>query len=63
MASRAALWNTKVPRTPSIEYRVNSKGGTDDGGERADMDVDEGMKSVFDTKQAAPATYFELEDY
>lgn len=63
MAARAALWDTKVPRTRSIEYRVNAKGGTDVGGGRADMDVDEGNKSGFDTRQAAAATDFELEDY
>lgn len=63
MAARAALWDTKVPRTRSIEYRANAKGGAQFGGGRADMDVDEDNKSGFDTRQVAAATDFELEDY
>ncbi|KIM79369.1 hypothetical protein PILCRDRAFT_823625 [Piloderma croceum F 1598] len=64
MAARAALWDTKVPRTRSVEYKA-MKGGTmwrergDD-----DMDMDAGIRSGFDTRQYTnKATDFELPDY
>ena len=64
MAARAALWDTKVPRTRSVEYKA-MKGGTmwrergDD-----DMDIEASIRSGFDTRQYTnKATDFELPDY
>jgi exosome complex component RRP42 len=60
MAARAALWDTKVPRTRSIEYRTPKVGtGTSDSG---GMDLDE-EASGFVTRQLPRATDFELPDY
>ncbi|KAF9466718.1 ribosomal protein S5 domain 2-type protein [Collybia nuda] len=68
MAARAALWDTKVPRTRSIEYKVKKTGssvttGTGKNGGSGDMDVDEDTPSGFDTRQIQNATDFELPDY
>jgi exosome complex component RRP42 len=64
MAARAALWDTKVPRTRSVEYKA-MKGGTarrERGGD-GDMDVDTQRMSGFDTRQYTnKATDFELPD-
>lgn len=57
MAARAALWDTKVPRTRSIEYKAKKSG------KEGDMDVDEAPASGFDTRSRANATDFELPDY
>jgi len=59
MAARAALWDTKVPRTRSVQYKAR-KGGGKSGG---DMDVDEETTSGFDTRNIKRATDFELPDY
>jgi exosome complex component RRP42 len=60
MAARAALWDTRVPRTRAIEYRPDNK--QDKGGNEM-MDVDPESQSGLDTRRAkAPATDFELED-
>ena len=57
MAARAALWDTRVPRTRAVEYRPNKKGGGDG------MDVDSEPQSALDTRGTkAPAADFELED-
>ncbi|KAI0315534.1 ribosomal protein S5 domain 2-type protein [Amylostereum chailletii] len=61
MAARAALWDTKVPRTRSVEYRMNKGKAT--VGSSGDMDVDEEGQSGLDTRTAKAATDFELEDY
>lgn len=59
MAARAALWDTRVPRTRAIEYRPDKK---DKGGDEM-MDVDPESQSGLDTRRSkAPATDFELED-
>ncbi|KAF4612032.1 hypothetical protein D9613_003809 [Agrocybe pediades] len=70
MAARAALWDTKVPRTRSVEYKAKKSGtsGIVGGGGKAgdsggDMDVDEEVVSGFDTRQIQKATDFELPDY
>jgi len=60
MAARAALWDTKVPRTRGVEYKA-PKGGKGTVGSDA-MEVDETV-SGFDTRQLAKATDFELHDY
>jgi len=62
MAARAALWDTRVPRTRAIEYRPGKKEGAGKGGE--EMDVDSEPQSGLDTRKSkAPATDFELDDY
>ena len=59
MAARAALWDTRVPRTRAVEYRPDKK---DKGGNDM-MDVDPESQSALDTRRSkAPATDFELED-
>lgn len=69
MAARAALWDTKVPRTRSVEYQARKSGttkgnGNETGGKGGgDMDVDEEVVSGFDTRQIQTATDFELPDY
>jgi exosome complex component RRP42 len=63
MAARAALWDTRVPRTRAIEYRPDDK--KDKGGNEMMMmmDVDPESQSGLDTRRSkAPATDFELED-
>lgn len=60
MAARAALWDTKVPRTRSIQYAGRKNGRTD-----APMDVDDGNAaevSGFDTRHLKAAVDFELVD-
>jgi exosome complex component RRP42 len=60
MAARAALWDTRVPRTRAVEYRRDKKEGGKGGDE---MDVDSEPQSGLDTRRAkAPAADFELED-
>ena len=59
MAARAALWDTRVPRTRAVEYRRNNGGRAKDGD---DMDVDPESQSGLDTRSKASATDFELED-
>lgn len=58
MAARAALWDTKVPRTRTVGYRAR-KGKA---GGPGDMDVDE-TPSLFETRQINVETDFELPDY
>jgi exosome complex component RRP42 len=62
MAARAALWDTKVPRTRSVEYKVR-KGGSVVAADSGDMDLDEDTPSGFDTRHITNATDFELPDY
>jgi exosome complex component RRP42 len=57
MAARAALWDTKVPRTRSIEYKARKEERT------GDMDVDQDTTSGFDTRSRQSAVDFELPDY
>ena len=61
MAARAALWDTRVPRTRAVEYHSDNDNKNQGGRE---MDVDTEPQSGLDTRRAkAPATDFELEDY
>ncbi|KAI0665577.1 ribosomal protein S5 domain 2-like protein [Trametes maxima] len=67
MASRAALWDTKVPRTRAVEYHApeTSRSANDSTGA---MDVDNRetipTSSGFDTREMVrTATDFELPDY
>ncbi|KZP12456.1 ribosomal protein S5 domain 2-like protein [Athelia psychrophila] len=56
MAVRAALCDTKVPRTKGVEYRTQTqansgaKSDRNKGGEGGDMDVDTETRSGFDTR-------------
>jgi len=72
LAARAALWDTKVPRTRTVEYRAPETEMKKDAGgimgsvvKGGDMDVDEGhdVTSSFDTRQLQRAIDFELDDY
>ncbi|KAI5891706.1 ribosomal protein S5 domain 2-like protein [Schizophyllum commune H4-8] len=70
MAARAALWDTRVPRTRAVEYRA-APGASGARGKNAaqgagagDMDVDGPAASAFDTREAVRAAAdFELLDY
>ena len=60
MAARAALWDTRVPRTRAVEYRPDNK---DNKAGNETMDVNPESQSALDTRRSkAPATDFELED-
>ncbi|KAH9477012.1 Exosome complex component RRP42 [Psilocybe cubensis] len=76
MAARAALCDTRVPRTRSVEYKARRNAGAAAAGGgggvvgasaaakgQGDMDVDEEAVSGFDTRQIQSATDFELPDY
>ena len=64
MAARAALWDTRVPRTRAVEYRPDGSSSGGGNKKEGDMDVDPEPQSGLDTrKSGAPATDFELEDY
>ncbi len=59
MAARAALWDTRVPRTRGVQYSARKASG----GRDEKMVVEEGMESSgFDTRQMPTATDFELPD-
>ncbi|KAL4071909.1 ribosomal protein S5 domain 2-like protein [Scleroderma citrinum] len=60
MACRAALWDTRVPRTKGVEYRVSGKESSRDDG---DMDMDVRTKSLLETRETSTVTDFELADY
>ncbi|EGN97246.1 hypothetical protein SERLA73DRAFT_123997 [Serpula lacrymans var. lacrymans S7.3] len=61
MAARAALWDTKVPRTRSVEYQAKKAGNNAEG--NRDIEMDEEGKSGFDTRITKKVTDFELPDY
>jgi exosome complex component RRP42 len=56
LAARAALWDTKVPRTRAVEFNAPEDAPTD-------VDMERPMESGFDTRTKAQVTDFELEDY
>jgi exosome complex component RRP42 len=64
MAARAALWDTKVPRTRSVEYKARKSRSAIEGGS-GNMDIDEDTTAIsgFNTRQVQTATDFELPDY
>ncbi|KAG6897360.1 hypothetical protein C0993_007595, partial [Termitomyces sp. T159_Od127] len=64
MAARAALWDTRVPRTRPVEYRAPAPPSTP-AGAGADEDAHETAQkqSGFDTRVVPKATDFELPDY
>ncbi|OCH89972.1 ribosomal protein S5 domain 2-like protein [Obba rivulosa] len=64
MAARAALWDTKVPRTRPVQYRANPSGRSSGDNMQVDQENDQETTSGFDTRQmAATAADFELPDY
>ncbi|KAF7775740.1 hypothetical protein Agabi119p4_4133 [Agaricus bisporus var. burnettii] len=65
LAARAALWDTKVPKTRSVEYKAPKSNISGSGAnEASDMDVDTAATSGFSTRtHLTHATDFELPDY
>lgn len=60
MACRAALWDTRIPRTRAVEYRSGETGvETQD----QDTEMSDIWKAAIRTKKATRAADFELEDY
>jgi exosome complex component RRP42 len=60
MACRAALWDTRIPRTRAVEYRSDKTGvETQD----QDTEMSDIWKAAIQTKKATRAADFELEDY
>lgn len=63
MAARAALWDTKVPRTRPVAYQAPSASKNAPKENQDSMDVDQGT-SGFDTRDMGrTAADFELPDY
>ncbi|KAF8645994.1 hypothetical protein AX16_007420 [Volvariella volvacea WC 439] len=65
MAARAALWDTKVPRTRVVELNLSSaiKTTTPSASEGMDVDTDANPESGLDTRRRPPAQDFDLPDY
>ncbi|EPT02256.1 hypothetical protein FOMPIDRAFT_1160450 [Fomitopsis schrenkii] len=64
MAARAALWDTKVPRTRPIQYQGRRGGGANEDAMEAEGDPAAGARSAFDTRDMKrDAADFELPDY
>ncbi|KIJ67304.1 hypothetical protein HYDPIDRAFT_173892 [Hydnomerulius pinastri MD-312] len=66
LACRAALWDTKVPRTKGVEYRAPGKKGARTGTEeKMDVDGDREGRSMLETsvREVSRVTDFELTDY
>ena len=59
LAARSALWDTKVPRTRSVQYQPKSNTA---GDQDVEMSAD-GSGSVFNTREVTKAADFELADY
>lgn len=63
-ACRAALWDTKVPRTKGVEYQAPRRHATQgDAGMDVDFDGRAEEKGGFETKAVSRATDFELTDH
>lgn len=59
IAARSALWDTKVPRTRSVQYQPKSNIASDQDVEMAA----DGSGSIFNTREVTRAADFELADY
>jgi exosome complex component RRP42 len=59
LAARSALWDTKVPKTRSVQYQPKSNIS---GDQDVEMSAD-GSGSVFNTREVTKAADFELADY
>lgn len=62
MAARAALWDTKVPRTRSVQYRAK-KSDRKDATQAMDVDEATHTGSALDTRETVQVSDFELPDY
>jgi exosome complex component RRP42 len=63
IAARSALWDTKVPRTRSVQYQAK-KSAIAPSSDQQDVEMDfTETQSGFDTRQIITATDFELPDY
>lgn len=64
MAARAALWDTKVPRTRPIQYHARRGGEANMDAMEVEGDPAAGTRSAFDTRDMKRAAAdFELPDY
>jgi len=64
MAARAALWDTKVPRTRPIQYQTRKYGDTLKNTDAMEVEGVPNITSGFDTRDMARAAAdFELPDY
>jgi exosome complex component RRP42 len=67
LGCRAALWDTKVPRTRAIEYRAPGKKGAGGKAQGERMDVaaqgEEEGRSALEPTTVSRVTDFELTDY
>ncbi|KAI0034845.1 ribosomal protein S5 domain 2-type protein [Vararia minispora EC-137] len=63
VAAQAALWDTKVPRTRTVEYSAATSKARVALGGSGDMDVDSVEQSGFNVRDVKTAADFELEDY
>jgi len=59
LAARSALWDTKVPKTRSVQYQPKSNVP---GDQDVEMSAD-GSGSIFNTREVTKAADFELADY
>lgn len=59
LAARSALWDTKVPKTRSVQYQPKSNVASD---QDVEMSAD-GSGSIFNTREVTKAADFELADY
>lgn len=59
VVARSALWDTKVPKTRSVQYQPKSNVL---GDQDVEMSAD-GSGSIFNTREVATAADFELADY
>jgi len=62
MAARAALWDTKVPRTRSVQYRAK-KSDRKEATQAMDVDETVHVGSALDTRETVQVSDFELPDY
>ena len=56
MACRAALFDTRVPRTRAVEYQTTQKG------DPTDVEMEDNFKAALRTRKQSRAADFELED-
>ncbi|KZT66902.1 ribosomal protein S5 domain 2-like protein [Daedalea quercina L-15889] len=64
MAARAALWDTKVPRTRAIQYQTRRSGYASKNTDAMEVEGESNITSGFDTRDMARAAAdFELPDY
>ena len=63
MAARAALWDTKVPRTRPVAYKAPSVSKNVVKENQDPMDVDQGTSSLDTRDMGRTAADFELPDY